>query len=95
VITSHDEAVEYVRDELSRAILPVFDHNPVEGVSRENAARVVLWAMLSLAVDVALALGMELSDVQDFCNRAAQYAENAKPVRDAERLTTHLKRGEA
>jgi hypothetical protein len=96
VITQRqDEAVQALRDDMAGALEPVLAERELPAKDYVEAGRIVLWSMLTLAVDVALVLGVKLDDVQDFCNRAAEYAENAKPVRDAERMTRHLRQGQA
>jgi hypothetical protein len=90
-----DVVISQLRIAMADALHPVLESRTIPALSHAEAGKVVLWSMLTLAVDVALTLGVELDDVQDFCVRASEYAENAKPVRDAQRMTAHLKTGQA
>lgn len=89
------ETVSELRDLMAEALYPALREYDIPAEDEVDAASLVLWSMLSLAVDVALVMDVPLERVQEFCGNASSYATHAKPVRDAERLTAHLRRGEA
>ena len=92
-LEERNEFVSELRDAMAEALYPVFRKRQPPSMEEDEVGRVVLWSMLTLAVDVSLTLRMPLDEVQDFCGRVATYAENAQPVREAEVMTAHLRRG--
>jgi len=90
--------IERLREQLVEAFEPVFRQvdpgaDEFGQPDEQHAARLALWAMLTLAVDVAMFLGMSLEETEEVVEQLREYAGAAHPIRVAERLTRHQQRG--
>jgi len=95
-------AIQRLRDALTERLDEIMPSArfPTLGPEQEHnikeSAYMTFWALATLGVDVALLMGVGKDRViEAIAGHLVEYAEEAAPVRVAERLTRHMKPAES